>query len=264
MSPRRRYAGWTLALLLLAAVPTTGFAAQGLNLSWSRCYGEGLGTQNRNFACNQNTGVNIMVGSFVLSSNMPQVIGTEIIMQLASDSPTLPNWWAFKNTGTCRLSSLGMNTIANPADVVCVDWSAGQAVGGIGAYCTSTSPCIGNPSATNVAVPKLINAVPQAAAMDLEAGVEYFDFHLTINNVKTVGTGACAGCQVPVCIVLNSIRVVDLGDHNSRFISAAANPGSNFITWQGGGVPSTPQGTGCPAATPTRKSTWGSVKSLYR
>ena len=263
MLSRRFHAGWILALLIMAA-PTTGFAAQGLNLSWSRCYGEGAGTQNRNFACNTNTGVNIMVGSFLLSSNMPQVIGTEIIMQLASDSATLPSWWAFKNTGTCRQSSMSVNFVANPLDVVCVDWSSGFAVGGVGAYCTSTSPCIGYPSATNVAVPKLINAVPQDAAQDLAAGVEYFDFNLLVNNTKTVGTGACTGCQVPVCIVLNSIRVVDKGDVNSRFISAAAHPGSNFITWQGGGVPSTPQGTGCPAATPTRKSTWGSVKALYR
>jgi hypothetical protein len=264
MSPCRGYSGWTLALLLLVAAPTTSFAAQGLNLAWSNCLGEGTGFPNRNFACGSNNGVNVMVGSFELASDLPQVIGTEIILQLASASPSLPDWWRFKNAGTCRQSSMAMNTVLNPVDVVCVDWSQGFAIGGLGAYCTSTFPCVGAPSAANVAIVKLIDAVPQENAQDLAGGTEYFDFNLLINNVKTVGTGACTGCQVPVCIVLNSINVVDRGNLHPRFISGPTFPGSDFVTWQGGGVPSTPQGTGCPAATATRKSTWGSVKSLYR
>jgi hypothetical protein len=110
----------------------------------------------------------------------------------------------------------------------------------------------------------MINAVPQENAQDLSGGTEYFDFNLNVNNAKTVGTGACAGCTVPVCIVLNSINVVAKGALEQRFISTPTGPGSNYVTWQGGGVPTTPKGTGCPAATATRKSTWGSVKSLYR
>lgn len=263
MPPYRRHALWILALLLLAA-PTTGFAAQGLNLSWSNCQGEGTGFPNRNFACGSNAGVNLMVGSFELASDFPQVIGTEIILQLASASPSLPDWWSFKNAGTCRQTSMAVNFIANPADVVCVDWSQSFAVGGVGAYCTSAFPCIAAPSAANVAIVKLVNAVAQENAQDLVGGTEYFDFHLLVNNAKTVGTGNCAGCSTPVCIVLNSINVVDKGSLHSRFISGPTFPGSDFVTWQGGGVPSTPQGTGCPAATATRKTTWGSVKSLYR
>jgi hypothetical protein len=253
-----------LLALLLASTPAGSFAAQGINLSWSHCFGEGTGTQNRSFACTENTGSHLMVGSFVLSSDMPNVIGTEIIMQLASASPTLPEWWQFKNTGRCRQLSLSVNFIGDLADVVCVDWSAGSAVGGLGAYCTLMNQCVGAPSGANEAIVKIINAVPQESATFLAGGVEYFDFNVTINNLKTVGTGSCAGCAIPVCIVLNSIRVVDMGNLAPRFLSVPSVSGSNFITWQGGGVPVTPRGTGCPAATPTQRSTWGSVKSLYR
>src|SRR6185295_8487171 len=106
----------------------------------------------------------------------------------------------FKNTGTCRQTSLAVNFVSNTADVVCVDWSQDFAVGGIGAYCTSTFPCAGQPSTGNVAIVKLINAVAQQNAQDLAGATEYFDFNILINNAKTVGTGACTGCQVPVCI----------------------------------------------------------------
>jgi hypothetical protein len=258
----RRHAGWFLALLLCA--PTTAHSAQGLNLMWSQCFGEGLGTQNRSFACASNTGTNVIVGSFVLQNDMSNVIGTEIIMNLASDSPSLPDWWKFRNAGSCRPNAMAANFLANPADVVCVDWTAGLSVGGVGAYCVSTNQCVGAPSAPDVAIVKMIHAVAPTDATFLGGGVEYYDFTLTINNTKTVGTGSCAGCNVPVCIVLNSINVVARDNVEQRFLSTPTVPGSNFITWQGGGSPSTPQGIGCPAATPTRRTTWGSVKSLYR
>jgi hypothetical protein len=38
----------------------------------------------------------------------------------------------------------------------------------------------------------------------------------------------------------------------------ASSPGGNYVTWQGRA------GTDCPAATATRNSTWGNVKSMYR
>ncbi|MEY4374897.1 MAG: hypothetical protein RL760_1064, partial [Candidatus Eisenbacteria bacterium] len=41
-------------------------------------------------------------------------------------------------------------------------------------------------------------------------------------------------------------------------------PGSNVVTWQGGAGVSSTLGGGCPAAVPTRNSSWTGVKSLYR
>jgi hypothetical protein len=196
----------------------------------------------------------------VLANAMPQVVGTEIVLQLAADSPTLPAWWQLTNTGSCRQSALSAPSFADPSNSVCVDWAADQALNAIGAYCTVDHPCIGAPPGANTAVIKVINAVPPYAAQDLEAAVEYYDFTLNISNQKTIGTGSCAGCNVPVCIVLNSINVVAQGNAEQRFISTSTAPGSNFVTWQGGGGGI----TGCPAATPTRRSTWGAVKTLYR
>ena len=260
-------------LLLLA--PSRAHAVQGLALAWNHCHGDAGWAQNADFACNTNVGTHVMVGLFQLASPMETVIGEEIVLDLATASPSLPPWWQLKNTGFCRQLSLSATFIPDPADVGCPDWSAGLSVGGIGGYCTAFNAMPGGcgiPSQpANTARIKLIAAVAGANAQDLLGGQNYFAFSLSINHAKTIGTGSCDGCATPVCIVLNSIMVAApgafIGDtfvSDQRFITATTAPGSNFITWQGGGGVVGGGGIGCPAATPTRQSTWGNVKSLYR
>jgi hypothetical protein len=82
-------------------------------------------------------------------------------------------------------------------------------------------------------------------------------FNLILVNSSTVDPGACAGCTVPVCIVLNSITLRNLSFQELASLSAPVTPGSNFATWQGG------TGANC-SAVPAKKTTWGAVKSLYR
>jgi hypothetical protein len=262
-APRIARASLAVTSLCLLLFPARALAAQGMNLAWVHCMGDG-GVQNQAFACNTNSATHLMHGSFVLASDFPDVIGTEIILQLAADSPGLPAWWDFRNAGTCRQSAFAAFFTADAANVVCEDWSNGQMVGGLGAYCTVAFPCLTPPPGANVAVIKVINAVPMSAAAVLTAGVEYYDFTLVISNTKTVGAGSCAGCTTPVCIVLNSINVVDAGNLHPRMLTTPTAPGSNFATWQGGGSPVVGGVIGCPAATPTKRSTWGSMKSLYR
>jgi hypothetical protein len=256
------------ALALLFSIATTSLpreasAAEGVNLAWSHCFGEGTGVQNMTFACDTNVGSHSMTASFVLSSPLPHVNSTEMVMKLASASPTLPAWWDLNSFGACRPTSLSANAIQDPTDAVCVDWAAGQAGGvAIAAYCMGG--CFPGSFQPNVAVIKLVEAVAPTSVQDLSAGVEYFSFNLIVNNVKTVGTGSCAGCSVPVCIVLNSINVVAGPFTDNRLLTTPAAPGSNYVTWQGGGLPVVGGISGCPAATPVQRSTWGSVKSLYR
>lgn len=265
MTPVLRIARASIALagLCLMLAPTGAHAAQGLNLRWTHCLGDG-GVQNMAFACNTNVGTRFLHGSFELASAMSDVIGTEIILQLAADSPTLPAWWDFHNLGSCRQPAFSAMSTPDPTDVFCVDWTGGAAIGAIGAYCTVSHPCITPPPGANVAVIKAINAVQPDFAADLEAETEYYDFTLRMTLQRTVGAGSCAGCTVPVCIVLNSINVVALDNAEQRFISTPTTPGSNHVTWQGGGSPDVGGIIGCPAATPTRRSTWGAVKTLYR
>ena len=247
-----------LGLSVVAAtllVASSALAAPGVNLSWTFCSGEGTGTNNRTFACNANTGSNVLVCSFELPSDLAQVSGNEIVVDVLTQQATLPAWWDFKNLGTCRATSLAMNLTFDVNNVVCVDWAQGGATGGIGAYSTELGTI--DPSLTNAHRRlKIALAVPLAGLQDLVTATEYFAANITINNTKTVGTGACAGCTEPMCIVLNSIKCTTSTPANDITIGNPTSGSSNVVTWQGAGP-------NC-SAVPTKNVTWGQVKSLYR
>src|SRR5262245_25432684 len=110
--------GVVAAMLCVASVASAG----GINLSWNNCAGEGTGAQNKAFACASNAGTNLLVTSFVLPADEAQVNGNELVLDVLTSQATLPDWWAFKDLGTCRQASLGFNAVASAGDVVCVDW----------------------------------------------------------------------------------------------------------------------------------------------
>ena len=241
--------------MLLAVTASLASAAAGTNLRWASCFGDG-GAINKAFACNSNLGSNVLVSSYVVGSDMIATSGQETVYDIAAAGATLPAWWQFKNVGTCRSTALTMDFVGTGTN--CPDWATGQSAGGIGAY------QIGARGPNTARIVAAI-AVPASALADQFAGQEYFSNNIRISNVKTVGTGLCAGCTTPVCIVFNSINVVTQIAANDRKYSGATNgTDSNFVTWQGGAGVTSNLGSGCPAATPTRSSTWSSVKSLYR
>ena len=243
--------------LLLAVTASVAAAGAGVGLRWLACNGDG-GAANRSFACNSNSGTNLLVGTFELGADLPGTVGTEIVIDFASADPTLPAWWTFKNAGTCRTASLTMNSTISASAVNCLDWANGAAAGGIGAY---------NIGARGANTARLVAALAVAAdaAADLVPGTEYFSFNMNINNAKTVGTGSCAGCQTAVCIVFNSINVVPPAPAVGIKLTGPSNGfDADFASWQGGAGVVVGGVTGCGAATPTSNKTWGAVKSLYR
>lgn len=245
-----------LGLGMAAAVLLTASSAlaAGISLSWNNCSGEGTGAQNKTFACTANAGSNLLVTSFMLPSDTPQVSGNELVIDVLTTSNPIPAWWQFRDPGTCRITALTANTTQNVNDLVCVDWASGQSAGGIGAYSSELGSIdaglLGQHRRLKIAIAV---ALPLP---DLVGNQEYFSTNIAISNAKTVGTGACAGCSEPVCLVFNSLlvtRPVGVGDIK---LSDPISPGSNICTWQG-------TGPNC-LLVPTRNVTWGSVKALYR
>jgi hypothetical protein len=121
------------------------------------------------------------------------------------------------------------------------------------------------------------------ALATLSPGQEYFAFSLTINHAKTVGTGSCAGCDVPAVVYLSAIAIYD-GEPCEILLTNGANwSGSQWVSWQQGYPTDIVRGCGLSGplcnkcafpnarlvvvpydVTPTRHSNWGKVKSLYR
>lgn len=257
-----------LALLLAGA--QTVHAASGVAMRWDHCYGEG-GENNKNFACDTNTGSEKLVLSYVPASTFPDWSGLEIVVDALSGAAAIPSWWQMKNVGTCRQSALTVNVVADPAATHCIDNFQVNGAGGIGAY------NIGFGGSPNRARLLLAFAVPQANTVTLSAGVEYFAGNIVISHTKTVGTGACAGCAEPFCLIVQSINLVSQITPNQRLVDPIA-PYSAVVGWQGGsptlyrfpasGPPRNDPGYWsmgtCLSATPTNHPTWGAIKSLYR
>ena len=215
------------SLMLVAVAAAPALSAPGINVAWDQCHGDG-GTLNRMFACNTNSGTERLVLSFVTDQRIENVSGMEMYLQLAADGPALPTWWSMKNPGTCRPSTPGFTVSPpNPSSTLCVDWGGsffGSA--GIANYVIGAA---GPNTATSVAVV----AVPQGLGLSVDPATQYFTGSYLISHTKTVGTGSCSGCQVPVCILYSHMRLfVDGGASYYRSFTAPANgPNSQVASW---------------------------------
>jgi len=242
--------GVVAAMLLAASVASAG----GVNLAWDDCFGTG-GTPAKINACSSNAGNSTSVGSFVLDSDLAGVTGIETVVDfiIGDGVSAPPPWWEIRGTGSCRSAALGAG--AAIGSLGCTDWTGGGAAGGLTPGPLGQEGTIADANKPAHPRAKIAFAVAPDAAADLVAGTEYFAFTMVITNVKTVGTGSCAGCTTPACIVLNSVNVV-AGATQNQFLGSGTAPGSNFITYQA----LAPNCQLVPAGT----TTWTRVKQMYR
>jgi DNA-binding beta-propeller fold protein YncE len=211
-----------------------------LNLSWNDC--GAFGTTDRTFACNSNSGSNVIVASFDPGSSVADFAGNEMRIDV---TPALSSWWQMYNAGSCR--GTAVPTINTTFEASCADNFAGAGFGAIGSY-----------NLINSTASLLCGwAIPQG--VPITAGTEYYALNIVINNAKTVGTNACSGCSDGACIVLRSLTLAY--GPSATLTATIHDPISrNWITWQGGAGGA----GGCPGAVPTQKKTWGQLKALYR
>jgi hypothetical protein len=243
----------------LALMASTAFAQnEGIKLAWDNCQAGPGAALDKSFACDINTGTNIMYGSYIAPDSISLFTSNEAVLDLISGTDPLPLWWQLRNqtgqTGQCRTGSLSVS--ADFTSITgCVDVFGGAGVGGIGTYLVNP---LGR--GTNTVRFTLVFSVPTASQTALTPGTEYYAFRASVNNAKTLGSGSCAGCTVPVCIVLNGIKIVQPAGTphgNELLINPPPGGGTRSITWQGG------TGADCNLV-PTRNHTWGQVKALYR
>ena len=256
-------------LLLASTVAHAATSPPGVNMRWDQCYADG-GAMYKTFACDTNAGSERLVLSLELDAPKPDVTGMEFIVSLETPGPTLPAWWVFRAPGSCRMASSSFQLLPPPGSANCVDWGAGQSGGGIGAYDV-------NPFDPVLPRARFRCAVAVPASMVLEAGTEYFIGSIAIDHQKTVGAGACAGCDVPVCLAFDQVTVTTSSVAGDVLLTRGANyEGSRIVGWQNGltinyqpahfahGFHPATYDCVLYDITGSRQSTWGAVKSLYR
>lgn len=252
----RRRASSPIRLTLLAASLTcltlhpSPAAAGGFDLRWDACGADG-GVANKAFACDTDDGSQKMVAAFRLDQPITGMFMAEVVLDLivAGNQP-VPAWWDIND---CRLFALSADATHDPAAVNCADWSGGLGAGVMSGY-TSGGTIAPGDSASHRRMTVICGVSP---TVNLAANQDYFLFNLILVNTGTLDPGSCAGCAVPVCIVLNSIRFVDSSFQQITTLAEPLSPGANYATWQGGA------GADC-LSVPARRTTWGAVKSLYR
>lgn len=236
-----------LAGSMLALMATIA-SAQGINLAWDDCGTNGTSTMSS--TCSSNSGVPFgLYASFDPPVGVDEFLGISSQIDITSSTPSLPDWWKH-GTGQCRTTSgLSITFDFTSGPFACADFYSGQAAGGF-AY------DIGFSSANRARL-RVQAAVPVDNRGPVANGTEYYAFKVNLQRSKSANPGACAGCVEPMCIVLNSVQLFQpLEEGNDPEITNPAN--SNYVTWQA------PVIAGCPLSTPTRNSSWGAVKSLYR
>lgn len=188
----------------------------------------------------------------MLAADQPLCTGIEVTVEVTAATDSLPSWWQFFNSNACRRTSLAasFDFSAEPG-TACTDMWAGAGMGGIGAYQTYwTSPQVpsGMPNQARI---RLGAAVPGTSPLQLVAGTEYYAFKLLVNDAKSVGNGACGGCETPVCLLLTEINVVQSNNQHEQLTQAQS---SQLVTWQ--------EATNCPGGMTRTNITWGQIRSV--
>jgi hypothetical protein len=189
--------------------------------------------------CNHNFGTPLkMTVSFGLSADMPEALGCEVVMDGQSDQLTLPDWW----NPACR-SGITADIVGFP-NVCCHDVWGGAASGGAVVSVTG---------ANEIRI-LIAYALPSSNPVYLLAGPEYYVCHVNVGAMKTVGPGNCPGCEYGFVVTLNQVTLRGVGGVSEDCIC----PFNNMcVSWQGAT-------TACQWTSPTRNTTWGQVKGLYR
>lgn len=245
---------WLSVIGILAGLAVFGVSpgsAQGINLAWDNCGGPA----DRAFACDTNSGNNVLIASFQAPAGIDLFNSAEVIIDIKSSTDPLPDWWRLRNqtgqTGQCRTGAISANADFT-SNTGCTDQWQGQGAGGIGTYRVGGPSPLADLSRVRLT---MVFAVPSGSEVALTPGTEYYGAKIVVTNVKTVAPTNCADCATPMSITLNGIRVSQPFGSPGGNVLLVDPAASRSVTWQGG--------VGAPPV-PTRSTTWGQVKSLYR
>ncbi len=239
-----------LSLIVTGLAIATAARADDADLAWNRCAGLLGASASESFACNDN-GLTLLIAPTVTTIyDTPNVVGAQVDVDVISDAATLPDWWRF-GAGECRDGSASfLATMAGVGDATTCKrpW----ATSGVGTQATFTTP-IGS----QLNRLRIRGSVAQTTPVTLVGGQRYLVGVIQIATDRSyddgLGGAVCAGCSSGACLALQTVRLF-LGDGSTV---VTVSPTNNFlITYN--------QAAGTPCVVPTRPSTWGAIKAMYR
>jgi hypothetical protein len=264
-TPRLVAPACVLASLLAgsaAALAQPAADGSAIFLSWDRCYGDGA-VSNRTFACDTNSGVEVLYVSARPPAEIPQLNGAEVVIDILKLDASYPDWWQLSSAGGCRPSSI-TTQFGDPGNLATCGYAWNGAVAGgwdfqyYGYY-------------DYQARLRFIAAIPAPQPAPAQ---ELFLGRITINHAKTAGSGACSSCQSGLCLGLRSVLLTQptgVGDVYTQQAETGTN--SDRVTWQSGAVMRSgwnyshsvwTKHFDCLSVTDAKRPTWGALKRMYR
>ena len=245
-----------LAAIALVLGSSTG-AANGLVTTWQSCPEQTDAAKAVTFDCDPASGSSYdLIGTFSLSHAVAGIISIDGIVDLRFEGQTsVPAFWQLPPIG-CNQSGLALIDI-EPASCTAYASPFCAAGGACDALITGYAVDYKGPGTG-----RMLFTIARSSANPTSLAQEpakYFGFDLRFNMDNA---GFCAGCNTPTTIVWNTAVLYAASAGTGMEVAAAiltsADALSDPCVNANGGT-----STGC-ATTPTRRSTWGSLKSLYR
>ena len=230
--------------------------AAGINMGWNDCPGGASYALAETFACDTNDGTHTLVVSIVAPAGVMAMTGFSAQINLQTSEASPAAWWDMQRsprTG-CRSTSLGTTFDFTGGPSTCYDYWQGGAIGGNTAEIAFGNRVRLKATAALPIGDSRIGPVPE--------GTEFYLFSFVINNARTVGPDACAGCNYEACFVPERILLTQVPGTPGGNLHLE-NPASSYhVIWQGWST--TDPNQQCPAVTPARNRTWGAIKAIYR
>jgi len=252
--PMTKQGAWPFVVLALLTGAAPASAA-GFNLGWNDCPSGPTYALLETFACDSNEGFHTLVGSFVAPAGVNAMSANTVTIDIQTGGASLANWWTF-GSGQCRASASLLGTsVFTAGPFTCYDYWQGGAIGALGWRVL--------PSTTNRCQILGVFALPAGdpSIAPVAEGIEVYSFKAIINNDRSAGQGACAGCSDEACIVLN-VLTIHQPEPQPPQIRLTNPETAQHVIWQGWSTAD--PNNQCPAVTPARSRTWGSIKALYR
>ncbi len=228
-----------------------------LNLTFGDCGGATTAT----WTCTTNSGAAFTaVCSVVCPAGLTTLVAEEGVVEIAFPT-AVPDWWKL-GTGFCRAgmpSPSATRSARSPASTTSVASARSWAATRTRSVRTPASATRTAPIDANRVRIRTISAVDFAAAQlatPPAGGDEIFLFSISVNKTKTVGTGACAGCDSPAWMALKQVKLNQPAGVGDPVVGSRDVFGC-------GSMQGAPEAE-CAHATPTSRSSWGQLKSLYR
>jgi hypothetical protein len=233
-------------LLLCAAMALVASAAfaNGVDLTVGACPG-GLGVASDAGTVDCLNGqVVTFLGTFQPATAIPDLNGIDITFDftVAGDLTSDANFWDFSAGNAAALGSAF--TRAANCTAYTNTWPSGSISGALGVFRTPN-------------IQRIVAAAARSTGLATIANQKLFGIQLTVDASTSAEAGGVAvGCTKAMAIVLNNIQPRTISGVDPQAEQSPAGFGQCVTA-------NSASGTMC-AAVPTRKHTWGRLKSLYR